>query len=177
MENSVKGLARILGMNPDRIQEGDFAGARGLLKEKGAGRGEEGANIGADGEGRSPVEGGNGLRVEVEHLGGVFAVGDDPESGLVDGDHTPKGLDMAAPLDFREVGDDLLFWNGLVRGFHGLGVIKGLTRLSRLLVDGMESRIQGVLGDGPGVCWVGSDVAGARGVGVVGMTCSASGSH
>lgn len=67
---------------------------------------------------------------------------------------------MATSLDFREVGDDLLFWDGLVCGFHRLGVIKRLTRLTRLLVYGVESRIQGVLSDGPGICLVGSDVAG-----------------
>lgn len=140
-------------MDPDGVEEGDFAGGGGAHEGDGAGGGEEGANVGADSEGGGgvSVEGGDGLGGEVEHVGGILGERDDAEGGLVDGDGAAEGLYVAAALDFGEIGGDLLLGDGGGSGEERLGVVKGF---ARLLEDGMEAGVEGVLGDGlaDGIC-------------------------
>lgn len=49
VEDGVEGLAGVLGVDPDGVEEGDLPGGGGALDEGGGGGGEEGADVGADG--------------------------------------------------------------------------------------------------------------------------------
>lgn len=86
-------------MDPERVEQGDFAGGEGLFEQAEAGVGEKGADVGAKGEKVGFVESRYGLGGEVQQFGGVFAVSDDAEAGLLHGDHTAKGLDVPTTLD------------------------------------------------------------------------------
>ncbi|PON64948.1 hypothetical protein PanWU01x14_121250, partial [Parasponia andersonii] len=120
MKNRVEGLPRILGVNPNRVQERDFPRSKRLLKQGRARRSEKCTDIRPNRENLRPFEARDRLRGQTQHVPGVLAVPDDPESGFIDGHHTPKGLDMAAPLDFRQVSGNLLLRDRLCGGSNRL---------------------------------------------------------
>lgn len=138
-------------MDPKGVEQGDLAGGGGALEEGGGGGGEEGTNIGAEGEGRGlgAAQRGHRLGREVEQVGGVLAVCDDAEGGLLHGHGAAEGLDVAAALDLGQVSGDLLLGDGAGGRHpkHRLRVSERLTRLPGLLEHRVQPRVLRVLRD------------------------------
>ncbi|ONK59850.1 uncharacterized protein A4U43_C08F11600 [Asparagus officinalis] len=73
------------------------------LEEGGGGWGEEGADVGAEGERVGSlvvVEDEDGLGDEVEEVGGVLREGEEEEGGSVDGEGAAEGLDVTNALNW-----------------------------------------------------------------------------